>query len=77
MGLNIFGQYSKYFLDTIFFSPCVNLARLRGVRLLLPVPKVQEQRSEDEEEGVDPLQSKVHEQVELAEKLRQLPPREL
>ena len=55
----------------------MNLARLRGVRLLLSVPKVQEQRSEDEEEGVDPLQSKVHEQVELAEKLRQLPPREL
>ena len=55
----------------------MNLARLRGVRLLLPVPKVQEQRSEDEEEGVDPLQSKVHKQVELAEKLRQLPPREL
>ena len=50
--------------------PGVNLSTLRGVGLILPVPEIQKQRSEDQQKCVNSFYCKIHKQVEFAQKLR-------
>ena len=58
-------------------SSCADISTLRGVRLVFTVPEVQKQGSEYQKKGVDPLDSEVYKQIELAKKLREVPPRKL
>ena len=47
-------------------SSGVNFSSVRGVGLVLPVPEIEKQRAEYQQEGVNPFYGKINEQVEFA-----------